>query len=261
MSTKNIIIFGQTGAGKSSVVNLMTGTQTAKTSIGIQRCTLHWEEYSIGLDGHSLRVFDTIGLEEPQLGITEYLNIVQNSYNLITKLRQEGGIDLLLFCVRAGRFSSTTPSNYQIFYEHLCEKKVPIILVLTGLEREPKMDDWWTKSKHVFDKHGVFVDDHACITAINGAEWRNNYEESQRLVRDLVLKHCFPNGRRGFNGGGGWFGRFMNKLKVFLKNSKTPNKKDVVKVLTQRCGVPREVAVEMAEEIKAKTGLLNIFIP
>jgi hypothetical protein len=47
---------------------------------------------------------------------------------LISKLRKEGGIDLLLFCVRAGRFTSTTQNNYRLFYEWLCEKNVPIVV-------------------------------------------------------------------------------------------------------------------------------------
>jgi len=80
-------------------------------------------------------VFDTVGFEEPDLGVKEYLDVINNAYRLIAKLQNGGGIHLLLFCVRAGRLTSTTSNNYRLVYELLCEKKVPIVLV-TGLKRE-----------------------------------------------------------------------------------------------------------------------------
>jgi len=46
-AAKNIVLFGQTGAGKSSVINLMAGENRAKTSLGTERCTLGWKEYPI----------------------------------------------------------------------------------------------------------------------------------------------------------------------------------------------------------------------
>jgi len=72
MSTRNIVVFGQSGAGKSSVVNLMAGKDIAKTSMETWRCTMHWTEYSIAFDGYDFNAFDTIGMEDHQLGIDGY---------------------------------------------------------------------------------------------------------------------------------------------------------------------------------------------
>lgn len=55
-----------------------------------------------------------------------------------------------------------------LFHEWLCEKKVPIVLVLTSLETEQDMEDVWIRLKSTFDKHGIVVDGCACITAANG---------------------------------------------------------------------------------------------
>jgi len=96
MSTKNIVLFGQTGAGKSSVVNLIAGEKIAKVSPDVERCTLHWQEYPVAFDGHTFKVFDTVGFEEPGFGMNKYLDVIANAYNLIAKLRNEGGIHLLL---------------------------------------------------------------------------------------------------------------------------------------------------------------------
>ncbi|KAG1829387.1 hypothetical protein DFJ58DRAFT_875726 [Suillus subalutaceus] len=132
-----------TGAGKSSLINLLAGKEVARTSPDMQRCTMHWREYNIGFGDTSYKVFDTVGLEAPQLGI-------------------KSGIDLLLFCVRAGRVTATLQSNYRLFHEFLCEKKIPIVLATTNLEREKRMEDWWERNKGAFDNYQIKVVGH-CV--------------------------------------------------------------------------------------------------
>jgi GTPase Era involved in 16S rRNA processing len=258
MSTKNIVLFGETGAGKSSVVNLMAGEEIAKTSPSTERCTMHWKKYPITFDGHNYNVFDTMGLEEPQLKIEEYLDAIVNARSLIMKLKDEGGIDLLLFCVRAGgRFTSTIQNNYRLFYEWLCEKKFPIVLVLTGLENELNMEDRWTKCKVIFDRYNIVVEGHACITAANKLDGRHQelYEESRRLVRNLVKEHThdrrdgtskgderWKEGGR-LKGGGGWFIRLsLGKHRALNTGNAT--------FLIKRCGMPPEAARQLTRQIR-----------
>jgi GTPase SAR1 family protein len=251
MSTKNIVLFGETGAGKSSVVNLMAGFDQAKTSPDMGRCTMQWQEHPVAFGEHVYKVFDTIGLEEPQLGMNEYLNIIANAYSLIKKLNDEGGIDLLLFCVRAGRVTANLQTNYRLFYEWLCEKKVPIVLVLTGLEREEEnMENWWTRNKQIFAKYEIHVAGHACITAANHLDGRHKqlYEESRGLVRDLIRTHT-QGGGGTWNGGEGLFARFLSKLRELLQGK--PRKHDVVSILTKRCHMPPEAAKRLAGNIRS----------
>jgi len=259
MFTKNIVLFGQTGAGKSSVVNLMAGEEMATTSGDSFRCTLHWTEYPIAFDGYGYKVFDTVGLEEPSLGIEEYLDAILNARSLIKKLEREGGIDLLLFCVRAGRFTSTIRNNYRLFYEWLCEKKFPIVLVITGLEREMNMEDWWDRHGESFEKSKIFVNGHACITAASNMDGRHQelYQKSRRVVRDLVREHTHMQGAwKGYerskegdvlNGGEKWFGRFRRQLSELLQSDHA-QKKVIVAILIKR-GVPREEAQQLASQI------------
>ncbi|KAG1891685.1 uncharacterized protein F5891DRAFT_1211182 [Suillus fuscotomentosus] len=52
---------GETGAGKSSVINLLAGQAIAHISPDSHRCTLHWPEYQITFeDGVSIQGVDTV---------------------------------------------------------------------------------------------------------------------------------------------------------------------------------------------------------
>ncbi|KAG1728708.1 P-loop containing nucleoside triphosphate hydrolase protein [Suillus occidentalis] len=250
---KKIVLFGEAGAGKSSVVNLIAGKEIATTSNDMQRCTLHWKDHTIDFGGESYTVFDTVGLEEPQLGIKGYLESVENAYRLIKELDQQGGIDLLLFCIRAGRLSSAIQSNYRLFHEFLCEKKVPIVLVFTHLEREKRMEDWWERQQSFFEKtYGIRVTDHACITAANRLDGRHKllYEESRGAVRDLVKKLTADEQKSSWTGGNKRFVSFMRKLKELLPEPLDLKKKDIVSRLIQRCSLSPDVAKQLAEMIK-----------
>ncbi|KAG2352015.1 P-loop containing nucleoside triphosphate hydrolase protein [Suillus spraguei] len=192
----NIVLFGQAGAGKSSVVNLMAGENIASTSSDLKSCTLHWQEYPIRIGSESYKVFDTVGLQEPQLDIPQYLDAIENAYKLIQKLQGQGGIDLLLFCMRAGRLTTTLQTNYRLFHEFLCEKKVPIIVVITCLENEAgEMDAWWTRNIDMFNERKVDVADHACVTALEGNH-PERYEESRTTICELVKKFTADGGQK-----------------------------------------------------------------
>ncbi|KIJ67585.1 hypothetical protein HYDPIDRAFT_84019, partial [Hydnomerulius pinastri MD-312] len=152
--SQNVVIFGETGAGKSSLVNLIVGNKVAATSYGTDGCTLESTLYETTVGGYHFRIHDTVGLNEPHLGAENYLAAIEKAHHLVTTLNSTGGVNLLLFCIRGGRITATTQHNYRLFYEFLCCRLVPVALVITNLESETPMDDWWERNSQEFTRYG-----------------------------------------------------------------------------------------------------------
>jgi tRNA U34 5-carboxymethylaminomethyl modifying GTPase MnmE/TrmE len=198
----NVIIFGETGAGKSSVVNLIAGEDLANVSSSAVGCTLDSTSYDLVLSdaqdrSHHIRVFDTVGLNEATFSPDDYLKAIEKANELICELQRTGGIRLLIFCIRGGRITSATQNNYRLFYEILCQNEVPIAFVITGLENERSMEDWWTKNALEFEKYQLHCASHACVTATRGLHnlHAQKYQQSQNTVRAMLLQQT-SNGER-----------------------------------------------------------------
>ncbi|KIJ18982.1 hypothetical protein PAXINDRAFT_57477, partial [Paxillus involutus ATCC 200175] len=185
----NIILFGETGVGKSSVINLIARKEVARVSNGVDSHTSAPTPYDITLGNNNIRILDTVGLGEPQLGADSYLAAIEKAYQLIQSLIEAGGLHLLLFCMRGDRMTKTKTSNYQFFYEFLCQKQVPVALVFTGLERETVMEDWWKRNKSAIENFGIHSVGHACITAVRDDTpgHAEKYAESEEVIRELLV--------------------------------------------------------------------------
>lgn len=244
-SSLNIILFGETGVGKSSVINLIAGRKMAETSPDVQGCTMSFKPYSFPVNGRTFHIWDTVGLEEPEMGVNGYLPAIEQACELIHNLAKQGGVDLLLFCIRGNRVTATTQSNYRLFYEVLCRSQVPIALVITHLERETSMEQWWERNMESLEKYGIKAAGHACVT---GLPTHSKYRESQQNIARLLEGH---NGNGRFNmPPEGWLIEFLRLFGLFAPLRKESKRKDIVKVLTKRCRLDQKIAEELAGKLE-----------
>ncbi|KAF7975259.1 hypothetical protein HWV62_10132 [Athelia sp. TMB] len=185
----NVIVFGETGAGKSSIINMIVGHDVAASSSTAAGCTFHSEPYETSIDGLLLKLWDTSGLNEGRNGTVSAKDAVNSLFDLITRVQ---GVSLLVYCIRGPRIKSTTADNYELFYNGLCHGKVPILLVVTGLEGEEDRDSWWNENQQVFRAQGLSFAGQAGVVATRGKVrgekrmYDEEYEESASKVRDLI---------------------------------------------------------------------------
>jgi hypothetical protein len=248
---QNIVIFGETGSGKSSLVNLVMDQKVAATSYGTDGCTLDSTLYETDIGEYHLRIYDTVGLNEPQLGAEHYLAAIEKAHRLITALNNAGGVHLLVFCVRGGRITATTQHNYRLFYEFLCRRLVPVALVVTNLESETPMERWWQRNSNEFTRFGINVIAHACVTCTPGYGdmYADKYEESKTTISDLLVKcatqHAYTVETRT------WFTDFSIYLSQLVYAQHVHSRKQMVRMLVSRCGMSEddaEVVVSRVEQ-------------
>ncbi|KZP12314.1 hypothetical protein FIBSPDRAFT_961498 [Athelia psychrophila] len=190
----NIIVFGETGAGKSSVVNMIVGRDVANSSSAAAGSTFDSEPYETDVDATlPLRLWDTSGLNEGRNGTVSAKEAVNSLFDLITRVQ---GVSLLVYCIRGPRIKATTSDNYELFFGGLCHGKVPIVLVVTGLEGEEDRDGWWDDNKEVFYDQGLNFWGQAGVVATRGKVrggrrmFDEEYEQSAIKVKELIKTAC-----------------------------------------------------------------------
>jgi GTPase Era involved in 16S rRNA processing len=191
-STPNVVLFGATGAGKSSVMNMLLGADVVKTSSSPDGCTFENTPHIVDLDGQSFRIFDTVGLNEGSDGKVPTKDAIAGLYKLIKELKD--GLSLLVLCIRVHgkeKVKKSTQNNYEMFYSALCQAKVPIVIVILGLENMgPDMELWWRVHQKEFLRWEMHFTDHVCGTAVRGPNncFEGEYKETRKKLRDMIKR-------------------------------------------------------------------------
>ena len=188
--------------------------------------------YDISFDGLQFRVFDTAGLNEPDFPLRSHLDAIAKAHDLILKLKDAGGIHLLLFCMRRGKITLTVRNNYRLFVEFFCQRKVPVGVVVTNCEHEEDMEGWWARNKSGIDGYGIRSDGHACVTAVTDGSPAEEakYRASQQKVREL-LKKCFLKTDAFLLDETDWLAITGRGMRSLVKKGETPKRKDAEKAL------------------------------
>ncbi|KIJ67964.1 hypothetical protein HYDPIDRAFT_107508 [Hydnomerulius pinastri MD-312] len=178
---------------------MLTGqeTETAIVSSGAKGCTFGSTDYTATINGEKFVLWDTIGLNEGDKGSTPSAMAERNLEDLMRKMETEGGLSLLVYVIRGTRYREVVRINYDLFCREICDGKVPVVVVITGLENEEPMESWWDKNKEDLQRYGLKFRGHACITATRGKllgtgghAYDDEYAESERTLKELVSQYC-----------------------------------------------------------------------
>lgn len=246
-----VILFGEAGAGKSSIINLIVGHPVAETSSGIGSCTLASRSHKINTGLHQFMVWDTVGLNGMQIG--HDIKTMENAAHLVRDLHRQGGIDLLVFCKKSGRFMASECSSLRVFQEYLCEGQIPVAFIITHLESEDPMEKWWETNGEDLVKATNLkpsaVAGHACITSLpSGGPDDQKHQDKLLLSRELVqaLLEDSVSYSNFDKDEGAWVMSFLRKLVGMIKVGNPAKKEKItIKNLMSRCELSKVQAEEL----------------
>lgn len=136
-----------------------------------------------------LRFYDTLGLERRP-----------SPWSAIKRrMKRSGGVDVVVYCMRRGRLSNEQVTHLRTIWKTYCrgDRAVPLLLVISGVDfRRGSTEKWWEANGEDL-KCAVEVGfaDQICLNTWDPSHpsWKHQgvrYEDAQRLVRDLVIRHC-----------------------------------------------------------------------
>jgi hypothetical protein len=206
----NIVVFGETGGGKTSVINMLDDVDPPLTVDDTAEGTVFTHAARTKtISGQVYRIFDTVGLNRPAQTQKwkpwgHWRDVAKDTKHQLTKIIKnlDPGPNLLVYVMRAPQIPSTAQKNYRIFFGDVCEKQVPIVIIITGLEnRGNDMDGWWTENRKAFEGEKMFFRGHACITATKGKLRcgvhinQKLYDASTEEVEKLLFSSCGATGK------------------------------------------------------------------
>lgn len=130
METGNVLVIGNSGVGKSTLINSVLGIEKAKTGYGISGTTNELEIYES--DSVPFRVIDTIGFEPTFFKEQKAINAVKKwSKGSAKEGQEEKQINVIWFCVD-GTSRKLFPKTIQSLSRATSIwKSVPVIVVIT----------------------------------------------------------------------------------------------------------------------------------
>ncbi|OJA08457.1 hypothetical protein AZE42_05054 [Rhizopogon vesiculosus] len=210
MRSKNVIIIGHSGMGKSSLINMLrhplsphdTPAYCDNNAVG---CTKEETSYECNLPGpngqsYKVMVHDTVGLEEGTWGFLPAPKANKRLKEYLKPYVKEKRLHLLLYCMsgQRGNQNKAQAKNYNKFKKVVGD--VPVVLVITKLDppnytptTSAFLEDWWRdpNNQSVLKKLGMESADHICVISLprdnsNGTIFDDCQAHMKRRISEKV---------------------------------------------------------------------------
>ncbi|KAI6156070.1 P-loop containing nucleoside triphosphate hydrolase protein [Pisolithus thermaeus] len=172
----SVMVLGETGVGKSSVINLIVGENIARDSSNVEVCTRHTTRYAATVESMRMHIWEVSGFNQSDRDLRQNAFDTEDKFRPMLEARAR--VNVILFCMRGQKLTVTTKQIFERIHG-IFERQIPIVLVINHLERERDMEDWWRRNR---DRLGTSMSGtrHVCVTGLR------NQENSRRSREQLV---------------------------------------------------------------------------
>ena len=151
MDKGNILVIGDSGVGKSTLINAVLGEEIAESGFGDKGTTKELKVYES--DVLDFRIIDTVGFEPSFFKRMWAINAVKKwSKNTVKEGKENSDINVIWFCVE-GTSSKLFPETIKSLAKATSiYPSVPIIVVITKSYSKPEREKNIQMVKEVFEK-------------------------------------------------------------------------------------------------------------
>lgn len=136
------------GVGKSSLINLLVGTNVAQTPYSVESLVFDIRQYPI----HQFNFFDIPGYNSAtKKNSKETLQELQAFANTV----ESNGISLIIYVMKKGRINEVSRKYYKYFVKNYCQGRVPVLLMITHCEGDKDMASWYCLNNKIFAQRGM----------------------------------------------------------------------------------------------------------
>ncbi|KAI6015402.1 hypothetical protein PISMIDRAFT_684173 [Pisolithus microcarpus 441] len=191
----NVLVMGEIGSGKSSVINLLVGKTVAKVSPDAEACTLKTVRHEAMIQVQEARatvhIWEVVGFNQPE-DMTGKGSGMTLDVDLDPILQAKASVDVIFFCMQGSRLKNA-PTRVVKHINDVSGGRITIVLVITNLEREKNMEDWWERNGRGVQNMGLGETEHACITGLQDEKHKVKSTQSRTsLVAILERRWLSP---------------------------------------------------------------------
>ncbi|KIJ67746.1 hypothetical protein HYDPIDRAFT_107235 [Hydnomerulius pinastri MD-312] len=181
--TPLVLVVGPKREGKSSIVNMLVGSEVARVTSDIRPSHDPFQIHQADWDKTSLELCDTLGLDYAP---PPFKSIKEGT-------RVHGEVGLVIYCMNARRLNKQDVKHVKSVRKAFCRKNVRLVLVLTRLEGMEDMQSWWRTNEAEFARRiPVRFADCIGVCALprnHRSRGDKNYEDSQGPLRQFVIRN------------------------------------------------------------------------
>ncbi|KIJ67535.1 hypothetical protein HYDPIDRAFT_166101 [Hydnomerulius pinastri MD-312] len=195
MVTRNVVIAGETGVGKSALINLISGQNLAEERNDVVGVTATPEKHDIAIDDEIFRFWDTPGFNEGSAGTVSRKKAKKIMRSLFDELEEADGVHLLVFCFRC---TTRILASLQQVYNEVCSAipkacRFPMVAVVTYCDCiKGSAQEWWNTVTRQLEEKGMKFSGYACVTMLTDKDnppMQGRSSQCQKAVQNLILSH------------------------------------------------------------------------